>query len=96
MKLNKKVIESMVVLCSLCVMAITAVTNGGNVGAHVMAADENEVGNTGLEKNGVAGVATVFMDYQLQTAKKLDSIVFVAKTNVDIVTASAEIGRAHV
>lgn len=90
MKLNKKVIESMVVLCSLCVMAITAVTNGGNVGAHVMAADENEVGNTGLEKNGVAGVATVFMDYQLQTAKKLDSIVFVAKTNVDIVTASAE------
>lgn len=89
MKLNKKVIESMVVLCSLCVMAITAVTNGGYVGGYVMAANESEVGNTGLEKNGVAGVATALMDYQLQTAKKLDSIVYVAKTNVDVVTATA-------
>lgn len=91
MKLNKKVIESIVVLCSLCVMTITAVTDGGIVHAQETVADEGtKVGDTGFKLKGVAGVAAVFADYQLMTAEKLDSIVDVEKTPVDVVTASAE------
>ena len=91
MKLNKKVIESIVVLCSLCVMTITAVTDGGIVSAQQAAAGgSTKVGDTGFKLRGVAGVAAVFADYQLMTAEKLDSIVDVEKTQVDVVTASAE------
>ena len=89
MKLNKKVIESIVVLCSLCVMTITAVTDGGIVEAQTTAADEStKVGNTGFELKGIAGVTAVLTNYQLMTAERLDDIVDIQKTDVDVVTAA--------
>ena len=88
MKLNKKVIESIVVLCSLCVMTITAVTDGGIVEAQTTAADEStKVGNTGFELKGIAGVTAVLTNYQLMTADRLDDIVDIQKTDVDVVSA---------
>lgn len=93
MKLNKKVIESIVVLCSLCVMTITAVTDGGIVEAQTTAADEStKVGNTGFELKGIAGVTAVLTNYQLMTAERLDDIVDIQKTDVDVVTAANDAG----
>ena len=83
MKFDKKVIESVMVAGIALALTITAVTGNG-----VKAADQ--VAETQMDKNGMAGVAVAMNAYELEAADMLDSIVSVEKSDSNIVAASAE------
>ncbi len=72
MKFDKKVIESVMVAGIALALTITAVTGNG-----VKAADQ--VAETQMDKNGMAGVAVAMNAYELEAADMLDSIVSVEK-----------------
>ena len=83
MKFDKKVIESVMVAGIALALTITAVTGNG-----VKAVDQ--VAETQMDKNGMAGVAVAMNAYELEAADMLDSIVSVEKSDSNIVAASAE------
>lgn len=86
MKLNKKVIESAAVVGMAIALAVTAVTTNDKTDAHNAA--EEPFANTGLENNGIAGVADVFNDYELAASEELDNMVSVEKEELILVSAS--------
>lgn len=83
MKFNKKVIESVMVAGLALALTITAVTGNG-----VKAADQ--VAETQMDKNGMAGVAVAMNAYELEAADMLDSMVSVEKSDSNIVAAAVE------
>ena len=85
MKANKKVIESIAVVSLAIALSITAVTGNG-----AGAADTNNAAETQLDKNGIAGVAVVMNEYEMEAADVLDGYVFVEREDVGMVAASAE------
>ncbi|MEE1079230.1 MAG: cell wall hydrolase [Agathobacter sp.] len=72
MKLNKKMIEGAVVLGLGLVLTITAVTS--SVPTDVKKASENAEANTGLEKDGNAGIATVLSQYAVEDTEETISV----------------------
>ncbi len=83
MKFNKKVIESVMVAGLALALTITAVTGNG-----VKATDQ--VAETQMDKNGMAGVAVAMNAYELEAADMLDSMVSVEKSDSNIVAAAVE------
>lgn len=83
MKFNKKVIESVMVAGLALALTITAVTGNG-----VKATDQ--VAETQMDKNGMAGVAVAVNAYELEAADMLDSMVSVEKSDSNIVAAAVE------
>lgn len=83
MKFNKKVIESVMVAGLALALTITAVTGNG-----VKAADQ--VAETQMDKNGMAGVAVAMNAYELEAADMLDSMVSVEKSDSNIVAVAVE------
>lgn len=83
MKFNKKVVESVMVAGIALALTIAAVTGNG-----VKAADQ--VAETQMDKNGMAGVAVAMNAYELEAADMLDSMVSVEKSDSNIVAASVE------
>lgn len=83
MKFNKKVVESVMVAGIALALTIAAVTGNG-----VKAA--NQVAETQMDKNGMAGVAVAMNAYELEAADMLDSMVSVEKSDSNIVAASVE------
>ena len=83
MKFNKKVVESVMVAGIALALTIAAVTGNG-----VKAADQVE--ETQMDKNGMAGVAVAMNAYELEAADMLDSMVSVEKSDSNIVAASVE------
>lgn len=83
MKFNKKLIESVMVAGLALALTITAVTGNG-----VKATDQ--VAETQMDKNGMAGVAVAVNAYELEAADMLDSMVSVEKSDSNIVAAAVE------
>lgn len=83
MKFNKKVIESVMVAGLALALTITAITGNG-----VKATDQ--VAETQMDKNGMAGVAVAMNAYELEAADMLDSMVSVEKSDSNIVAAAVE------
>lgn len=83
MKFNKKLIESVMVAGLALALTITAVTGNG-----VKATDQ--VAETQMDKNGMAGVAVAMNAYELEAADMLDSMVSVEKSDSNIVAAAVE------
>lgn len=83
MKFNKKVIESVMVAGLALALTITAITGNG-----VKATDQ--VAETQMDKNGMAGVAVAVNAYELEAADMLDSMVSVEKSDSNIVAAAVE------
>lgn len=83
MKFNKKVIESVMVAGLALALTITAVTGNG-----VKATDQ--VAETQMDKNGMAGVAVAMNAYELEAADMLDNMVSVEKSDSNIVAAAVE------
>lgn len=90
MILNKKVVESMTVLVLALVLTITAVTNGGATVADIATA-ENVLANTGLERDGIAGIAATINEYELLAASELENRVSITETEEVVVTATEEV-----
>lgn len=89
MKFNKKVIESVMVAGLALALTITAVTGNG-----VKATDQ--VAETQMDKNGMAGVAVAMNAYELEAADMLDSMVSVEKSDSNIVAAAADVSDTSV
>ena len=85
MKANKKVIESMAVAGLAIALSITAVTGNG-----VSAVDADTAAKTQLDANGIAGVAVVINEYEMEAADALGEFVSVEKEDVAMVAASVE------
>lgn len=85
MKADKKVVESIAVAALAIALSITAVT-GNRVGAE----DINTAAKTQLDTNGIAGVAVVINEYEMEMADALDGFVSVEREDVGMVAASAE------
>lgn len=86
MKLNRKMAESAIVVAMTGVLAITSFVSNGNT--KVYTEDKNVIANTGLESNGIAGVAAVLNDYELQASEQLDNLVMVEKEELDWVASA--------
>lgn len=89
MKFNKKVIESVMVAGLALALTITAITGNG-----VKATDQ--VAETQMDKNGMAGVAVAMNAYELEAADMLDSMVSVEKSDSNIVAAAADVSDTSV
>jgi len=86
MKTSKKVIESGVVAALAIALTVTAVT--GNRVSTVK--DSDTVAETQMDENGIAGVAVVMNEYEMEAADELDSLISVVKTDVSFVASAAD------
>ncbi|MBO5259353.1 MAG: SH3 domain-containing protein [Agathobacter sp.] len=89
MKLNRKMVEGAIVVCLTGALTITSLTSNGNIPA-ANTVDKSVSVNTGLENDGIAGVAAILNDYELEAAEQLDNLVFVEKEELDIVAAAMD------
>ena len=89
MKLNRKMVEGAVVVCMTCALTITSLTSNGITPA-ANTVDKNVSVNTGLENDGIAGVASILNDYEMEVAEQLDNLIFVEKEELDIVAAAMD------
>ncbi len=83
MKLNKKVVESMVVICMVLVLSITAVAT--DKAAFHKGQDDTEV-----EASATAGVADVLNNYEVTASEGLEEQVSIEKEEVATVTTSKD------
>lgn len=86
MRLNKRVVESLAVVCTAGTLSITAIASP----AVVKTVEPKAIVEAGFNTKGIAGVACAFNTMQLAAYQEVGELVTVERVNVEMVTASKE------